>query len=260
MKVFNALNGLVAAAAFVLIALAAPAHAQATRTWVSGVGDDANPCSRTAPCKTFPGAISKTAAGGEISVLDPGGFGGVTITKAISIVADGVEGGVLVGGTSGITINAGPTDNVSIRGLTINGAGSSAASLSGIKVIQANNVYISNTAIFGFQAPGSGYGIDVESSANGPRVYLKNVEIYGNSIGIYLHSGSVTTGVVADACTISGNTTNSALADTSTSVLRAQGSSFASSPVTITNGAQFVSNGNNFFAFGSSPPTQSPLQ
>jgi hypothetical protein len=65
------------AATFLVIALqAAPAHAQATRTWVSGVGDDANPCSRTAPCKTFAGAISKTAPSGEIDCLDPGGFGG----------------------------------------------------------------------------------------------------------------------------------------------------------------------------------------
>lgn len=79
---------------FALIAQAGGAQAQATRTWVSGVGDDVNPCSRTAPCKTFAGAISKTAAGGEISVLDPGGFGSVTITKSISIVAEGVEGSI----------------------------------------------------------------------------------------------------------------------------------------------------------------------
>jgi hypothetical protein len=65
------------------------AQAQATRTWVSGVGDDANPCSRTAPCKTFAGAISKTAPCGEISVLDPGGFGAVTITKSITINGTG---------------------------------------------------------------------------------------------------------------------------------------------------------------------------
>ncbi|PYQ51096.1 MAG: hypothetical protein DMF59_08935, partial [Acidobacteria bacterium] len=71
---------------FVLVAgISLTANAQASRTWVSGVGDDANPCSRTAPCKTFAGAISKTAAGGEISVLDPGGFGAVTITKSITI-------------------------------------------------------------------------------------------------------------------------------------------------------------------------------
>ena len=54
-----------------LFAVTAPAHAQATRTWVSGVGDDLNPCSRTAPCKTFAGAISKTFINGEIDCLDP---------------------------------------------------------------------------------------------------------------------------------------------------------------------------------------------
>src|ERR1700758_2043944 len=81
------------------------AHAQATRTWVSGVGDDANPCSRTAPCKTFAGTISKTATGGEINVLDPGGFGVLTITKAISIIADSVEAGVLASGTNGIVVS-----------------------------------------------------------------------------------------------------------------------------------------------------------
>src|ERR687890_2297843 len=83
-----------------LIALAIPSSAfgQATRTWVSGVGDDANPCSRTAPCKTFAGAISKTANGGEINCLDPGGFGGVTITKSLTIKCHYTEGGVLVSG------------------------------------------------------------------------------------------------------------------------------------------------------------------
>jgi hypothetical protein len=99
------------------------AQAQATRTWVSGVGDDANPCSRTAPCKTFPGAISKTAAGGEINCLDPGGFGGVTITKAITIACEGVTAGVLVSGTNAIIVSAGPSDQVTLRGLDINGTG-----------------------------------------------------------------------------------------------------------------------------------------
>src|SRR6202034_2595787 len=94
-----------------------PAHAQATRTWVSGVGDDANPCSRTAPCMTFAGAISKTAAGGEIDALDPGGFGSVTITKSITI--DGGGGGGVASvmasaGTTGITVSAGATDIVTI--------------------------------------------------------------------------------------------------------------------------------------------------
>ena len=80
---------------------ASPAQAQATRTWVSGVGDDANPCSRTAPCKTFAGAISKTAAAGEINCIDPGGFGAVTITKSITIDCSEVFASVLVSGTNG---------------------------------------------------------------------------------------------------------------------------------------------------------------
>src|SRR5215213_5695658 len=89
------------ALALIALALPASASAQATRTWVSGVGDDANPCGRTAPCKTFAGAISKTAAGGEINCLDPGGFGGLTITKSLTIKCHYTEGGVLVDGTNG---------------------------------------------------------------------------------------------------------------------------------------------------------------
>src|SRR2546422_3201772 len=97
--------------------------AQATRTWVSGVGDDANPCSRTAPCKTFAGAISKTAPGGEIDALDPGGFGTLTITKAITIDGGGGQvASVLAAGTVGFTINAGAADRVILRNLAINGA------------------------------------------------------------------------------------------------------------------------------------------
>src|SRR5437016_10411881 len=85
--------------------------AQATRTWVSGVGDDANPCSRTAPCKTWAGAISKTANGGEINALDPGGFGAVTITKSITLDGGGGQvASTLVAGTNGINVAAQPTD------------------------------------------------------------------------------------------------------------------------------------------------------
>src|SRR5258706_14203720 len=94
------------------------AQAQASRTWVSGVGDDANPCSRTAPCKTFAGAISKTAPCGEISVLDPGGFGAVTITKAITINGDGTLAGILAANVNGIIVNAGVNDVVIIRGIS----------------------------------------------------------------------------------------------------------------------------------------------
>src|SRR5213593_161153 len=110
--------------ALLILAAVAPAHAQATRTWVSGVGDDANPCSRTAPCKTFAGAISKTAAGGEISALDPGGFGAVTIIKSITISGDGTLAGILAAGVNGVIVAAGANDVVILRSLSINGAGS----------------------------------------------------------------------------------------------------------------------------------------
>src|SRR6188768_875117 len=94
------------------LTLATPAFGQATRTWVSGVGDDANPCSRTAPCKTFAGAISKTAANGEIDALDSGGFGAVTINKSIVLDGNSTLAGVLVSGTNGIVVNAASTDVV----------------------------------------------------------------------------------------------------------------------------------------------------
>src|SRR5262245_33571226 len=92
-----------------------PANAQASRTWVSGVGDDANPCTRTAPCKTFAGTISKTAPGGEIDALDPGGFGALTITKAITIDGGGGQvASILVAFTNGLIVQAGPSDVVTL--------------------------------------------------------------------------------------------------------------------------------------------------
>jgi hypothetical protein len=132
----------------VFLALAVPnaAFGQATRTWVSGVGDDVNPCSRTAPCKTFAGAISKTAPGGEINCLDPGGFGGVTITKSLSIKCHYTEGGILAALTNGVIINAAATDTVTLEGLDINGAGTGAqTALVGVKVLGAARVNIRNS-------------------------------------------------------------------------------------------------------------------
>jgi hypothetical protein len=134
--------------------VAAPAQAQALRTWVSGVGDDVNPCSRTAPCKTFAGAISKTAAGGVISVLDPGGFGAVTITKSITI--DGTDGyaSITNTGTNGIVINAPGNADVTLRGLDIVGGLSgttegSCGGLSGVSVVAARSVRLDNVRITG---------------------------------------------------------------------------------------------------------------
>lgn len=123
---------------------AAPANAQATRTWVSGVGDDANPCSRTAPCKTFAGAISKTAALGEINCLDPAGYGAVTIVKSISIVCTHTLGGILSAGTTGVIVNALASDKIVLKGLDINGSGTG---ISGIRVLSAGAVTIEDSII-----------------------------------------------------------------------------------------------------------------
>jgi hypothetical protein len=125
------------------------AHAQATRTWVSGVGDDVNPCSRTAPCKTFAGAISKTAAGGEIDVLDPGGFGTVTITKAITIDGGGTLASILASGTNGINVNAGAADIVILRNLSINGAGTTLG-LNGVNFLSGLRLIVENCTMENF--------------------------------------------------------------------------------------------------------------
>src|SRR5262249_20469468 len=138
---------------FVLVILgAATMYGQASRTWVSGVGDDANPCSRTAPCKTFAGAISKTAPGGEIDALDPGGFGALTITKAITIDGGGGQvASVLVAGTNGIVVAAGANDVVIIRNLRINGiVGSGNPGFNGIRFISGKDLNVENDYIFGF--------------------------------------------------------------------------------------------------------------
>jgi hypothetical protein len=142
-------------AAFIISVLASPyvtpASALATRTWVSGVGDDLNPCSRTAPCATFATALAATSPGGEINCLDSGGFGSVTITISVSIQCDNAEGGVLVSGTNGITINAGSGDVVFLSGLDLQGTGSG---LNGISFTGGKALHVSNTTIRGFATNG----------------------------------------------------------------------------------------------------------
>ena len=186
----------------------APAHAQATRTWVSGVGDDANPCSRTAPCKTFAGAISKTATGGEINCLDPGGFGALTITKSITIDCHEVFGSVLVSGTNGINI-AGAGANVVLRNLQVTGIAQNG--LKGISITTANNVWIEDCTIYGFlnqgifdtRATGGGLtilnttvrnngqsGIATATSGGTLKMVMDNVRSYNNQSGSALSTNT----------------------------------------------------------------------
>ncbi|MGZ9100063.1 MAG: hypothetical protein ACXW3O_10195 [Brevundimonas sp.] len=161
------------------VSWAAPAAAQATRTWVSGVGDDANPCSRTAPCKTFAGAISKTAAGGEINCIDSGAFGTVTITKAMTIDCATHEAGVLAtAGASGIIVNAGAADLVMLRGLDINGAGTGA---NGVRFIAGGALHIHDTQIYGFKSAAAGQGNGILFAPTGAsELYVVDSRIFNN--------------------------------------------------------------------------------
>lgn len=166
--------------------------AQATRTWVSGVGDDVNPCSRTAPCKTFAGAISKTATNGEINCLDPGGFGAVTITKSITIECSGTFGSILASGTNGVVINitaaADSKKSVRLRGLRFNGA---STGINGIRILAANSVSVEDTVIDGFTT----HGISVETTVGTPKVVVSNTTVRnnnGNGINTFITGGTVT--------------------------------------------------------------------
>lgn len=180
----------------VLVLGATMMSAQATRTWVSGVGDDANPCSRTAPCKTFAGAISKTAPGGEIDALDPGGFGALTITKSITIDGGGGQvASVLVAGTNGIVVAAGATDIVILRNLRfdgLRGAGNANAGLSGIRFISGGTLIVDKCEIFGFNTNGIDVALGASASVAVTATNIQNIGGIGVSI-------TTTTGIVSAA-------------------------------------------------------------
>jgi hypothetical protein len=217
-----------------MVAFASIAQAQASRTWVSGVGDDANPCSRTAPCKTWAGAISKTAACGEIDALDPGGFGAVTITKSITLDGSGTFASILASLVNGIVINAAATDVVTIRGISINGF---CNGINGINILQAKTVNVEDCVIFRFNT-GNGItvnetndlnlhvrntvvrdntldGINLFSSGGLVKYTIDNCRLSGNANGIHARSGSQGT---IDRSVMSGNTTNGVFADATASV------------------------------------------
>jgi hypothetical protein len=184
----------------VALTTASLAEAQATRTWVSGVGDDANPCSRTAPCKTFAGAISKTATGGYIDALDPGGFGAVTITKSITIDGGGSLAGVLTPSGSGIIVNAPSDATVILRNLSIEGAGLGS---NGIRVISAGQVHVERCTIQNFLNNGIVFGasgdlfvtdtnikqvVDQAIYVQSGRASLDRVATNGSGVGVLVGS------------------------------------------------------------------------
>lgn len=165
---------------FVILILGTSAlvNAQATRTWVSGVGDDVNPCSRTAPCKTFAGAISKTATNGEINCLDPAGYGAVTVTKSITIDCEDTQGSILSAGTNGVIVNiTSVTDtkkSFKLRGVSINGAGTG---INGIRILSATNVTLQEVVIDGVTQ----HGISIETSAIPLKMLVDHTTIRSNA-------------------------------------------------------------------------------
>lgn len=193
-----------------LLAITPTAFAQATRTWVSGVGDDANPCSRTAPCKTWPGAIAKTAAGGEIDALDPGGFGALTITKAITIDGGGGQvASTLVSGTNGFIISAGATDVVILRNLRLTGISQSVTpGLNGIRFLSGAQLIIDNCEIFGFSQNGIDVALNQSTNAN-IVVHNTNLSLIG---GIGINFANTSTG------TVLGSLSNVAIRDVASGV------------------------------------------
>ena len=169
--------------------IATTLSAQATRTWVSGVGSDANPCSRTAPCKTFAGAFSKTATCGEIDVLDPGGYGTLTITKSLTINGMGTFASVLnSGGVNGIIVNLTASDvcnTVILRWLSINGTSTTTIGLSAIKDVSsiAHSLHIEHIDI-----EHENRGVEIATSAAPTRVFMKDVDIRRTTVhGIDVH-------------------------------------------------------------------------
>jgi len=189
-----------------VVALTSIANAQATRTWVSGVGDDANPCSRTAPCKTFAGAISKTATDGEIDCIDPGGFGAVTITKSITIDGGGTFSSILAAGTTGVIINiTSGTDvrkTVRLRNLSINGA---ASGVNGVNFIAGLKVYIESCQIYGFQSSAASRAIKANVTA-AAQLYVKDTEIANCASGLDASSTSGALLTSVDHCHFEGMT------------------------------------------------------
>jgi hypothetical protein len=246
----NLTRTLAALAAFATTALlfAAPASAQATRTWVSGVGDDANPCSRTAPCKTFAGAISKTAAAGEIDCLDPGGFGALTITKSITIdcTAAGSVGGVLVSGTNAFVVATGATQ-VQLIGLDMDGIGTG---LNAVLVNGSNiNVSILNCLIYEFQSASSTTGAAVLVNGTNDKVYVQNSVIRNNNAGVAVQPSSGGASVELDHVYIDNNSTATAGA-LSGSVIVGTGGVAILNASTLTSGSPAVNNSGTVFSYG----------
>ncbi|HEX3577172.1 MAG TPA: right-handed parallel beta-helix repeat-containing protein [Thermoanaerobaculia bacterium] len=176
------------------------AFAQATRTWVSGVGDDANPCSRTAPCKTFAGAISKTASGGIIDALDPGGFGAVTITKPITIEGNGTLASVLSSGVQGIIVNitSGTNRDVILRNILIDGSGVTIGT-NGINFMAGDSLTVEDCYITRYSTTGILFqpNSNAQLTVRRTGIYLAAIGIRTTGVGAVTASSSISDSNIA---------------------------------------------------------------
>jgi len=233
------------AAGFVLPLMAsAPANAQATRTWVSGVGDDANPCSRTAPCKTFAGALSKTAAGGEINCLDSGGMGGVSPNKSLTIACVGVIGGVLVAGGNGINFNGAAADVLYLKGLDIEGLNKTTGGVGviGVSFNSGAGLHVEDCSIRNF----STFGIAIKPSTAATFSVTRTTLYDNTSGGIQIRpTGGFTSGAIDNSMIYrngSGISLDGFGGGTGTSVAVARTTINSNSSIGITSTSTVVSN------------------
>jgi hypothetical protein len=173
------------ALALCVAAIATPAAAQAPRTYISGAGDDINPCSVSSYCKTLPGAISKTAAGGEIDVMASGGYGTLTIGKAITVIGVGAEVGIFTISGNAVTIAAGASDDVVLSGLVISGQGKGST---GIRINSARSVTITNSIIKDFHNNGGAAAISIDATAK-TNVFISDSTLVNNDVGVIAQSG-----------------------------------------------------------------------
>jgi hypothetical protein len=231
-----------------------PAAAQ-TRTWVSGLGSDANPCDRTAPCLTLAAAVSKTATGGEVNCLDPGGFGvgGVTITRSITISCPSTgTAGVLVGGGNAIVVNTPANSEVLLEGLDIDGLGQSAH---GVNIISNTKVTIKKCSIRNF----SGAGVNLQGPA-GARVLIEDSMILSNNNGMIIAGIGGVGNVGILVRTTVDNHPGTAIVVVPGSILYMSGSKLLGSATNVSGGGSFVSFGDNALQGTGTPTSTIPLR
>jgi hypothetical protein len=232
---------------FGLATMTSPAFAQVQRVWVGAAGDDTNPCSPDKPCRSFAGALSKVAAGGEINCLDSGAYGGLTITKSISIVCDGVTASISAT-KNGVVIN-GPGIMVLLSGLEINGFGTG---LTGVQIREVGTVIIRNSSIRNFAQR----GIDMQGTSNN-NIHLQNVDLTGNTInGFFMEgqSGAVNNALIQDTFFTMNGTASIEVIGPSLTFMSDSMSADATS-IALAGGAMLFSYGTNII-LGNGTPTQ----